>query len=526
MRLFNFFAIMFLLVGALAFSSCTDTETVTETVTDTVTETVTDTVTETVTDTEYVCADGTTADSAAECPDIYDEIGPGYEVTGMECYEDGDRDGMIAGTDMGDCIMGQGGNDSIKGMGGNDNLNGGPGNDTLYGGPGNDDLTGGSGDNTLDGGEGTDIAVYKDAMMVEVQLSNNVAGVRHAVAEAGSLLAPGDSGTGRDTLISIENVKGTLLGADTITGDENANVLKGLDQADTLNGGAGDDTILPNRPAEDGAANIASGTEPEIDGIDVVDGGEGSDTISYEGESGVVTINLSATGDPGFIAAVTDDPGTTDDETDFAHFQAIVTGAATDEIKVVDRGTADEPKLESTIENVMGGFGGDTLTGDARSNTLSGGAGDDTLNGEANPAAAETMGAGDTLNGGVGNDELNGGPGDDTLNGNAGNDALNGNAGNDVLDGGAGNDTLEGGAGNDTYIVSKGDGGDTISTFVAGDRIVLKGFGGSGNVKLNMTTGGVLQDVDPDDSTDVTTLVTITTGFGLVRLTTDIHYVD
>ena len=77
MRLFNFFAIMFLLVGALAFSACTDTETVTETVT----ETTTETTTETVTETEYVCADGTTAASADMCPDpepVYDEIGPGH----------------------------------------------------------------------------------------------------------------------------------------------------------------------------------------------------------------------------------------------------------------------------------------------------------------------------------------------------------------------------------------------------------------------------------------------------------------
>ena len=34
----------------------------------------------------------------------------------------------------------------------------------------------------------------------------------------------------------------------------------------------------------------------------------------------------------------------------------------------------DEKELVSTIENVVGGFGVDTLTGDARANTLSGGA--------------------------------------------------------------------------------------------------------------------------------------------------------
>ncbi len=485
MRLFNFFAIMFLLVGALAFSSCTDTETVTETVT------------------EYVCADGTTATSADMCPDpepVYDEIGPGFEVGGMECYEDGDRDGMIAGTEMGDCIKGEGGNDSIKGMGGNDSLDGGPGNDTLYGGAGDDELIGGSGNNMLHGGEGADIAVYKDAIRVVADLSKNQANVRHAMPEEVDELGfeQGDSGTGMDTLMEIENVKGSLLGVDILTGDDGDNVLKGLDQADTLNGGAGDDTLLPNRPAEvdamgDPIANVASGTAPETDGVDNVDGGEGNDTISYEGESSGVTVALAvitprADGDDGT-------PNTADDIP--AHVAATVSGVA-DRIAIVNRGTAEEPDNESTIENVTGGFGGDTLTGDDRDNVLTGGAG------------------GDTLNGGDGNDTLNGGVGVDTL---------TGGAGNDRLDGGDGNDTLNGGDGSDQFIITKGDSGDTISEFAEGDRIILKGFGGNGNVNLKID-GTLLQDVDPDDSNVTTTLVTITTGANLIRLTQDIGYVD
>lgn len=494
MKLRNFFAIMFLLVGSLAFSACTDTETVTET----------------VAETQYVCQDGSTVEDSDMCPEpepVYDEIGPGYEVGKDSCYEDGDRNGMIAGTDMGDCIHGQEGNDSIKGMGGNDMLYGNQGNDKLYGGAGDDELVGGSGDNTLDGGDGTDIAIYMDVMRVVVNLGDGVARVRHSDPEdVDELVEMGDSGIGMDTLVNIENVKGSLLGEDIINGDDNANVLKGLDQADTINGHGGDDTIIPNRPAEDDAANVASGTAPEVDGIDTVDGGEGSDTISYEGESAAVTVNLAT-----IVAAVGTD--TPDDATDDVIAHVAVSGpAATDRIVLVDRGTEDEPKLESTIENVTGGFGGDTLTGDVRANILTGGAGGDTLNGEADPTTAE-MGGDDTLNGGPGNDTLNGGAGDDTL---------NGNAGNDTLDGGAGDDTLSGGAGNDQYIISKGDAGDTISAFAAGDTICLKGF--MGDEKLNVTAGGVLQVVDPDDSTDTTDIVTMTAGGNLVRLTQDVNF--
>jgi Ca2+-binding RTX toxin-like protein len=92
---------------------------------------------------------------------------------------------------------------------------------------------------------------------------------------------------------------------------------------------------------------------------------------------------------------------------------------------------ADTPTREvSTIENLMGGDGDDTLTGDYRANTLSGGGGNDMITG----------GPGnDTLNGGEGGDTLNGGLGDDTLNGGAQADGntpsqqLNGDGGDDII---------------------------------------------------------------------------------------------
>ncbi len=65
-----------------------------------------------------------------------------------------------------------------------------------------------------------------------------------------------------------------------------------------------------------------------------------------------------------------------------AHVAATTTDNVTDMIKVVDESMEeDEEKLVSTIENVTGGAGGDTLTGDARANTLKGGGGTDTLDG-------------------------------------------------------------------------------------------------------------------------------------------------
>ena len=289
-----------------------------------------------------------------------------------------------------------GGNDSIKGLGGDDKLDGGAGDDTLYGGDDNDELiggtgddtidggagddeiTGGSGDNALDGGDGDgDIAIYLGSLRVVVSLSHGGARVQHATSEdIDPLIGDGDDGTGTDTLTNIENVKGTH-GNDIINGDGNANLLKGLDGMDVINGHAGDDTILPNRPAMLNAtgvleANVAPGTDPAtveggVDGADVVDGGEGSDTISYEGESAGVTVALGTV----VPAAGTTTP---DDPADDVIAHVAVTGlTGSDMIKVVNIGTEDEPNVVSTIENVTGGFGVDTLTGDARANTLVGG---------------------------------------------------------------------------------------------------------------------------------------------------------
>lgn len=147
----------------------------------------------------------------------------------------------------------------------------------------------------------------------------------------------------------------------------------------------------------------------------------------------------------------------------------------------------------SLIENVNGGHGSDTVTGNQINNILWGNSGNDKLDGDAGD---------DTLVGGSGADGLHGGTGSDTasywgakafvianlvspssntgeasgdtylsvenltgssfgdrlygdgtanrLNGGAGNDVLSGGGGNDILFGGVGIDRLEGGSGLDT----------------------------------------------------------------------------
>ena len=419
------------------------------------------------------CGEGTMNSDGVCVPtddSMYEPVG---ETDADNPYEDGDGGHMLIGGDDADYIDGQGGNDSIKGMGGNDDLTGGAGDDTLYGGedddkldggtgddtldggPGDDELTPGSGDNTLDGGEGDDdIVIYLGALGANVELSMDRARVQHAEPESGNPLSfddDVDSGVGIDSLMNIENVKGTH-GNDIINGDGKANRLEGLDGADVINGHGDDDTILPNRPAgvdDMGVAvtNTAADDDLGDDGEDVVDGGDGSDTISYEGESASATVEVDLST---VVPAVEDTSG--DDAPDnsvIAHVAATI-GSVTDMITVGNIGTEDEPNVVSTIEHVTGGFGRDMLTGDARANTLTGGAGDDTLMG----------GAGDdTLSGGAGGDTLSGGADDDTLMGGAGDDTLMGGAGDDTLSGGADDNTLTGGADDDYYAVVVGDTG-------------------------------------------------------------------
>ncbi len=103
-----------------------------------------------------------------------------------------------------------------------------------------------------------------------------------------------------------------------------------------------------------------------------------------------------------------------------------------------------------TIENALGGAGGDTLLGSEIANLLDGGAGADTLRGA------------------------------------GGNDTLIGGAGQDLLDGGAGRDMLQGGDGGDTFRFAvpadlpgtAANTADVIMDFsrAQGDRIDLSGI--------------------------------------------------
>jgi hypothetical protein len=128
-------------------------------------------------------------------------------------------------------------------------------------------------------------------------------------------------------------------------------------------------------------------------------------------------------------------------------------------------GSASGTSGVSYVQNVIGGAGADSLTGDGSDNVFTGGPGKDIITGGGGlDTVAETRDADLTLTntgltvGGVPEDmlsgieaaRLTGGPANNTLN------ALT-FSGEAVLDGGDGNDTLRGGSGADVLIGGEGD---------------------------------------------------------------------
>lgn len=134
------------------------------------------------------------------------------------------------------------------------------------------------------------------------------------------------------------------------------------------------------------------------------------------------------------------------------------------------------------LGSVLGGAGGDTLTGGAQADDLSGQNGNDLLRGR---------GGDDTLKGGAGDDILRGGIGDDTLEGGNDSDLLRGGAGDDTMDGGAQGDRLFGGQGDDDM---NGGGGADVLTGGRGENLLTGGQGADVFVMTRQTENDTITD--------------------------------
>lgn len=222
-----------------------------------------------------------------------------------------------------DVISGGGGNDKINGGDGTDILRGGAGDDKLIGGAGDDTMLGGAGDDTIgategndtvDGGEGDDLVKiagnFADATVVltdgfyEITIGTTTTKVKNVelfqfadgtkTATEVDAAANPDTGESKDLTIGLDNITGTDLG-DTYNA-ASVNPTSGaiavtLNAFDTVDGGAGDDTL--NIFTAVGGNVTQQGTIKNIETINIfTDAGNtfGSGTFDASKFAGATTI--------------------------------------------------------------------------------------------------------------------------------------------------------------------------------------------------------------------------------------------
>ncbi|MEQ1940710.1 calcium-binding protein, partial [Mesorhizobium sp. CN5-321] len=313
-----------------------------------------------------------------------------------------------------DILYGDAGNDTIDGGDGSDELYGGAGLDHLYGGSGDDTLTGGGGNDTIDGGDDFDDVWYAGeggGAGVTVDLAagtatdtygdtdiligiEGMAGTNHDDVLRGDdgdniirSLRGNDTVDGRggsdeihyggdhdvlyvevdlvagtgiehyadgittDTLTSIERIRGSH-GNDTLYGDDNDNIIKGLAGDDAIDGRGGIDAVDYHNDANSGGTsgvtvNLATGT--------ATDGFGDTDTLTNIEDVRGTRFDDIITGDSGSNLLVGDDGNDTINgggvaSAEFSDF--LDGGAGNDTLTIVGQGQA------------LGGDGDDRIIGE------------------------------------------------------------------------------------------------------------------------------------------------------------------
>jgi Ca2+-binding RTX toxin-like protein len=286
-------------------------------------------------------------------------------------------------------------------------------------------------------------------------------------------------------------------GDDTILGSQGADVFLGGDGDDFLFGDNGNDVALM------GAGDDLFQWDPG-DGNDVLEGQDGTDTMLFFGANVSENINIVANG--GRTLFLRDVAAVTMDLNDVERIDFRALGGA-DNIVISDLSGTDVRQIALDLRGPNGGGDGaaDTVSvsgtqgadvfgaaGDAggvsvfglsagvailfpeAANdrlTLNGLGGDDVID----ATSLEADGLQLTMNGGLGADVLLGSEGDDLFNGGDGNDSAFMGAGDDVFTWNPGddNDVLEGQAGTDTMLFNGANVAENIDIFANGGRAIF-----------------------------------------------------
>jgi Ca2+-binding RTX toxin-like protein len=302
---------------------------------------------------------------------------------------------------------------------------------------------------------------------------------------------------GNDNLNASTLAAGTVLltmdggaGDDTILGGRGVDRLIGGDGNDFVDGNQGDDTAFL------GAGDDVFQWDPG-DGNDTIEGGDGTDTMLFFGSNLAENVDISANGgrvrffrNPGNVVMDTNDVEVID-------FRAL--GGA-DNVTVGDLSGTDVTRIDIALAGpsgpgdgavdlvtVNGTQGNDTITvSDSGSDVVIAG-----LQAQVHITGVDADGSDQlTINGQAGADTIDASGLDAghvtlTMNGGLGNDVFFGSQGDDFIVGGDGDDTAFMGAGDDTFLWNPGDDNDTLEGQAGFDTMLFNGAIISENVDIS-----------------------------------------
>jgi Ca2+-binding RTX toxin-like protein len=399
----------------------------------------------------------------------------------------------LTGGSGGDLLFGQSGNDTIQGKGGADMLFGGSADDTLTGGDADDQAFGQSNNDEFIWNPGDDTDLNEGGAGLDKVEINGGGGDESFTTTANGTrvrfdrLSPApfaiDIGSSEQLVVNMNggqdsfSATGNLAALIQITVDGGAgnDTILGSNGADQLHGGDGDDFV----DGQQGTDIISGGNENDIfqwdpgDGSDTIEGQAGTDTLLFNGSNGAEIFELSANGSR--VRFTRNLGNIVMDLDDVEQFDVNALGN-TDTMIVNDLTGTDAATINFMLASLIGGNAGDSqadniivngtsgedvilVAGNASGVTVSGLAaliniltaepafdrltinslsGDDIVN----ASGLAVTGIALTLDGGEDDDALTGGDGGDTLMGGNGDDVLLGGPGLDVLDGGLGDNVV------------------------------------------------------------------------------------
>ncbi len=342
--------------------------------------------------------------------------------------------------------------------------------DILTGNASNNVIEGLAGADTLDGGAGIDTLSYVSSnAAVTIDLNQGTGDFddnTNTIKTASGGHAAGD----KIRYESFENVRGSAFG-DSITGDNNNNVLDGGPGGDQLNG--------DDEAADDGFdivtyANAAAGVTVDLSSVSESNGVITIRNSSGQGDArGDTFIDIErfvgSNHDDFFYAGPNPDYITGGGGTDTISYERSTRAAVVVDIPNTDVDTNTQTGngslgITPPLANYKPYETGDTLLGF-----------ENIIGTNVSTDATKVNGTGDGFH-----DVLTGNGSANVIEGRGGNDMISGGEGDDTLIGGRGDDTLTGDGGRDTFVFSRGDGDDTITGFdptATGDILDLSAFG-------------------------------------------------